>query len=104
MLDVVGVSATGSEEFPLAPSPRTNIIAGTRYREMLNHLVENGSEREIRMFLADVAQRYEHSRPGVAPRLHGVRLYKSRWQTNPDEWPPARRVERVLLTEIDLSR
>src|SRR4029453_4713994 len=39
-----------------------------------------------------------------APLLRAVRLYKSRWQAMPDEWPPARRVEQVLLTEIDLSR
>ena len=104
MLDVVGVSAASSEEILLAPSPRTKIIAGTRYREMLNRLVEIGSEREIRTYLADVALLYEHARPADAPRLRAVRLYKSRWQAMPDEWPPARRVEQVLLTEIDLSR
>ena len=104
MLDVVGVSAASSEEILLAPSPRTKIIAGTRYREMLNRLVEIGSDREIRTYLADVAQRYEDDRPADAPRLRAVRLYKSRWRTMPDEWPPARRVEQVLVTEIDLSR
>ena len=104
MLDIVGVSATSSEEIQLAPSPRTKIIAGTRYREMLNRLVEIGSESEIRTYLADVAHRYEDERPADVPRLRAVRLYKSRWRAMPDEWPPARRVEQVLLTEIDLSR
>jgi hypothetical protein len=104
MLDVVGVSAASSEEILLAPSPRTKIIAGTRYREMLNRLVEIGSEGEIRTYLSDVAHRYEDERPADAPRLRAVRLYKSRWRAMPDEWPPARRVEQVLLTEIDSSR
>jgi len=104
ILEVVGVSASDSEEIQLAPSRRTAIIAGTRYREALNRLVDGGSEIEIRAYLADAARRYEHARSVQHSPLRGVRLYRSRWQAMPHEWPPARRVDRVLLSEIDLRR
>ena len=103
MLEVVGVSASDSQEIPLTPSRRTAIIAGTRYREVLDRLVENGSEIEILAYLEDRARRYENRSARHSP-LRGVRLYRSRWQAMPQEWPPAQRVDRVLLSEIALSR
>jgi hypothetical protein len=104
LLDVVGISANDSTEIPLAPSRRTSIIAGTRYREVLDRLVALGSEAEIRAYLANAAGRYERLRPVEDPSLRGVRLYRSRWLAVQHEWPPARRVDRRLLTEIELSR
>jgi hypothetical protein len=42
VLDVVGLSASDSEEIPLAPSRRTSILTGSRYRTALDRLVEDG--------------------------------------------------------------
>ena len=102
--DVVGLSAKDSKEIPLAPSRRTSLVAGTRYREMLDRLVANGSESEIRAYLANAAAGYERARPIADPPLRSVRLYRSRWQARPHESPPARRVDRRLLAEIELGR
>jgi hypothetical protein len=103
VLDVVGLSAGDSEEIPLAPSRRTSILTGSRYRTALDRLVEGGSEQEIRAYLAYAARRYEAARSSRQPPLGVVRLYKSRWQAVPQERPPARRVDRTLLAELTLS-
>lgn len=104
VLDIVGISANDSQEIALAPRRSRSIVAGTRYREAMDRLVANGSESEIRAYLANAASRYEHARPVEDPPLRAVRLYRSRWQAVEQERPPARRVDRQLLTEVELSR
>jgi hypothetical protein len=102
-LDVVGILASEpGGEVSLAPSRRTAIVSGKRYEAALERLVERGDEREIREYLATAARRYDddHQRAAVST-LRTVRLYKSRWAAVPQEWPPARRVDRQLLAEID---
>ena len=101
VLDVVGLSASDSEEIPLAPSRRTSVLTGSRYRTALDRLVEDGSESEIRGYLAYAARRYEAARLSRQPPLGVVRLYKSRWQAVPQERPPARRVDRSTPRRTD---
>jgi hypothetical protein len=103
LLEVVGVDSTNSEEISLAPSRRTSIVGGPRYRATLDLLVQNGTEPEIRASLATAARRYEHTQPDSVA-LRAVRLYKSRWRATPGETPPVRRIDRQLLAELHLDR
>jgi hypothetical protein len=102
-LDVVGITANGSEEIALAPSRRTSIVAGTRFQTLLDRLIEGGSEPELRTYLAALAQRYEDSHSEGQARLKFVRVYKTRWHAAPEQQPPARRVDRRLLAQLDLG-
>jgi hypothetical protein len=100
-LEVVGVGDDDGE-VSLAPSRRTSIVAGTRYRTMLERLLEEASESDVRTYLVSAARQYEHAHAGTP--LRAARLYRSRWQAVPDEWPPARRRGRQLLAEVILPR
>jgi hypothetical protein len=102
VLEVVGVDTTG--EIPLAPSRRTSIVAGMRYRATLDLLVEQATESDIRAYLASRARHYEHARSDDKPMLESVRLHKSRWRAVPADEPPARRIGRQLLAELKLDR
>ena len=104
MLEVVGIAAKDAEEIPLAPSRRHSIIAGARYRVTLSRLIGNGTESDTREYLASVAREYEHARSGDKTPLEAVRLYRSRWQAVPGDDPPARRIGRQLLAELNLAR
>jgi hypothetical protein len=102
-LEVVGVDATNTDEISLAPSRRTSIVGGTRYRTTLDLLTQHGTEAEIRAYLTQAARRYEGTQSGSGA-LRAVRLYKSHWRATPAENPPARRVDRQLLAELNLDR
>ena len=104
ILEVVGIDSTGAEEIPLAPSRRSSLVAGARYRAMLDRLIENGTEPEIRAYLESAARWYARARSDDTGRLRAVRLYRSRWQAVPDDEPPARRIGRQLLAEVNLGR
>ena len=104
ILEVVGIASTDSNEISLAPSRRTSIVAGTRHRVTLERLIENGTEPEIRRYLANTARRYEQSQSPDKGTLRAVRLYKSRWHAVPGEHPPAQRIGRQLLAELNLGR
>jgi hypothetical protein len=105
LIDVVGVTASDpGDEVSLAPSRKTAIVAGKRYQTALERLVEHGDEREIQRYLASAARRYDEEQRAKVPSLRAVRLYKSLWQAVPREWPPARRIDRQLLEEIELPR
>lgn len=100
--DIVGVSATGAlEEISLAPSRRTVILAGRRNQDALALLVD-GDPRELHRYLARAAHRFAERQP-TAPTLRRVRLYRSRWEAQPQQSPPATRIARELVTEIDLA-
>jgi hypothetical protein len=103
VLELVGVASTNSEEISLAPSRRSSIVAGSRYRAAWNLLIQNGTEPEIRASLATAARRYEHTQSDTGT-LRAVRLYKSRWRAVPNETPSSRRVSRQLLAEVNLDR
>jgi len=103
ILEVVGIDATNSREISLAPSRRTSIVGGARYGAMLDRLVQNGTEPEIRIYLAKAARRYENEQSDRGA-LRAVRLYKSRWLATPADNPPARRIGRQLLAELNLDR
>ena len=104
VLEVVGIRAGDSEEVPLAPSRRTSIVAGARYRMTLDRLLAYGSELELHDYLQDVARRYEGARADERPTFQAVRLYRTQWRAVPDESPPVRRIGRRLLLELNLSR
>jgi hypothetical protein len=104
ILDVVGITANGSEEIPLAPSRRTSLVAGTRFRTLLDRLTKSGSEPELRSYLASLAQRYAADDAEDRAPLKLVRLYRTRWHTAPEQQPPAQQIDRRLLAELDLSR
>jgi hypothetical protein len=104
VLEVVGIRAGDSVEVPLAPSRRTSIVAGARYRMTLVRLLEHGSELELQDYLKDAARRYERARSDQKPTLQAVRLYKTQWKAVANESPPVRRIGRQLLLELTLSR
>jgi hypothetical protein len=71
---------------------------------LLDRLTENGSEPELRTYLASLARGYaDDDAEGRAP-LKFVRLYRTRWQTAPEQQPPVRQIDRRRLAELDLSR
>jgi hypothetical protein len=99
--DIVGVAAAGAhEEIPLAPSRRTRILAGRRNQDALALLVD-GDPRELYRYLTGAARRFAEQQP-TAPTLRRVRLYRSRWEARPQQSPPATRVVRELVSEIEL--
>ena len=100
--EIVGVPALGSdEEISLAPPRKTAIVAGSRNQDALTLLVD-GDARALHLYLTRAAHRFADRRPD-APTIRTVRLYRNRWEAAPQQSPPARRVARDLVAEIQLA-
>lgn len=102
VFQVVGVK-TDESEVSMTPSRFTALVSGSRYQAALELLVRNGHQHDTRMFLERAARQYARLRDD-AVELKAVRLYRSRWQAAPNQWPPMKLVSRDEIVSVDVNR